>query len=95
MDCGFYQTFFKWVLDRDPAAHKFTLRNGLKDMTIWLRSRNSASLANPIGSAVRNSFALAVGAGHGDDYVPKLADITAELNGITGGQTSAALPTMP
>jgi hypothetical protein len=31
---------------------------------------------------VRNSFALAVGTGHGDDYVPMLSDIVAELNGI-------------
>lgn len=82
MDCGFYQTFFKWVLDRDPSAHKFTLRNGLKDMTYLASFAHSAGLANPVGAAVRNSFALAVGAGHGDDYVPKLADITAELNGI-------------
>jgi 3-hydroxyisobutyrate dehydrogenase-like beta-hydroxyacid dehydrogenase len=82
MDCGFYQTFFKWVLDRDPNAHKFTLRNGLKDMTYLASFAHSVSFANPVGAAVRNSFALAVGAGRGDDYVPKLADITAELNGV-------------
>jgi 3-hydroxyisobutyrate dehydrogenase-like beta-hydroxyacid dehydrogenase len=82
MDCGFYQTFFKWVLDRDPNAHKFALRNGLKDMTYLASFANSVGLANPVGSAVRNSFALAVGTGHGDEYVPKLSDIVAELNGI-------------
>ncbi|HZH53467.1 MAG TPA: NAD(P)-dependent oxidoreductase [Microvirga sp.] len=82
MDCSFYQTFFKWVLDRDPNAHKFAIRNGLKDMTYLASLANSVGLANPVGSAVRNSFALAVGAGHGDDYVPKLSDIVAELNGI-------------
>jgi hypothetical protein len=82
MDCGFYQTFFKWVLERDPNAHKFALRNGLKDMTYLASFAHSVDLANPVGAAVRNSFALAVGSGHGDDYVPKLADITSELNGI-------------
>jgi 3-hydroxyisobutyrate dehydrogenase-like beta-hydroxyacid dehydrogenase len=82
MDCGFYQTYFKWVLDRDPNAHKFTLRNGLKDMTYLASFAQSVGLANPVGATVRNSFALAVGTGHGDDYVPMLADITAELNGI-------------
>jgi len=82
MDCGFYQTYFKWVLDRDPNAHKFTLRNGLKDMTYLASFAQSVDLANPVGASVRNSFALAVGTGHGDDYVPTLADITAELNGI-------------
>jgi 3-hydroxyisobutyrate dehydrogenase-like beta-hydroxyacid dehydrogenase len=82
MDCGFYQTFFKWVLDRDPYAHKFTLRNGLKDMTYLASFANSVGMANPVGAAVRNSFALAVNTGHGDDYVPTLSDIIAELNGI-------------
>lgn len=82
MDCGFYQTFFKWVLERDPNAHKFALRNGLKDMTYLASFANSVGLANPVGAAVRNSFALAVGTGRGDDYVPMLSDIVAELNGI-------------
>ncbi len=82
MDCGFYQTFFKWVLDRDPNAHKFAIRNGLKDMTYLASFANTVGLANPLGAAVRNSFALAVGTGHGDDYVPRLSDIVAEMNGV-------------
>ena len=43
---------------------------------------HAAGFANPLGSAVRNSFALAVGTGHGEDYVPRLSDIIAELNGL-------------
>lgn len=82
MDCGFYQTFFKWVLDRDRNAHKFAIRNGLKDMTYLASFANAAGLANPLGAAVRNSFALAVGTGHGEDYVPMLSDVVQELNGI-------------
>jgi 3-hydroxyisobutyrate dehydrogenase-like beta-hydroxyacid dehydrogenase len=82
MDCGFYQTFFKWVLDRDPNAHRFAIRNGLKDMTYLASFAHAAGFANPLGSAVRNSFALAVGTGHGEDYVPRLSDIIAELNGL-------------
>jgi hypothetical protein len=70
------------VLERDRNAHKFALRNGLKDMTYLASFANSVGLANPVGAAVRNSFALAVGAGRGDDYVPMLSDIVAELNGI-------------
>jgi 3-hydroxyisobutyrate dehydrogenase-like beta-hydroxyacid dehydrogenase len=83
MDCGFYQTFFKWVLERDRNAHKFAIRNGLKDMTYLASFANSVGLANPVGAAVRNSFALAVGTGHGEDYVPMLSDIVAELNGVS------------
>lgn len=82
MDCGFYQTFFKWVLERDRNAHKFTLRNAMKDMTYLASFANSVGLANPVGATVRNSFALAVATGHGDNYVPQLSDIVAEMNGV-------------
>jgi 3-hydroxyisobutyrate dehydrogenase-like beta-hydroxyacid dehydrogenase len=85
MDCGFYQTFFKYVIERDRDAHKFTLRNALKDLNYLAAFSTSAGAANPVSSAVRNAYALAVGAGRGDDYVPMLSDIVAELNG--GGQT--------
>ena len=83
MDCGFYQTFFKYVLERDREAHKFTLRNGLKDTSYLAAFANATDTANPLGAAVRNSFALAVGAGRGDDYVPMLSDIIADLNGVS------------
>lgn len=82
MDCAFYQTFFKWVLERDPNAHKFTLNNALKDLTYLASFANSVGLANPIGAAARNSFAIAVNTGHGNDYVPMLSDVVAELNGV-------------
>ncbi len=82
MDCGFYQTFFRYVIERDRNAHKFSLNNGLKDMTYLASFANAVGLANPMGAAVRNAFALAVGAGRGTDYVPMLSDIVAELNGI-------------
>jgi hypothetical protein len=83
MDCGFYQTFMTYVLQRDPNAHQFTLANGLKDTTYVEKLAQSAGLANPIGNAVKNSFALAVGTGRGDLHVPMLSDIVAELNGTS------------
>jgi 3-hydroxyisobutyrate dehydrogenase-like beta-hydroxyacid dehydrogenase len=83
MDCGFYQTFFKYVLERDRDAHRFSLRNGLKDVSYLAGLANAAGVANPVGAAVRNCFALAVGRGHGEDYVPMLSDIVAEMNGAS------------
>lgn len=82
MDCGFYQTFFRWVLERDPNAHKFAIRNGFKDMSYLAAFANAEGVANPVGAAVRNSFALAVNAGRGDDYVPMLSDIVGAANGL-------------
>ncbi|MCD2182484.1 NAD(P)-dependent oxidoreductase [Rhizobium sp. GN54] len=82
MDCGFYQTFFRYVLERDPNAHKFAIRNGFKDMSYLAAFANATGAANPIGAAVRNSFAQAVGAGRGEDFVPMLSDFVAETNGL-------------
>jgi len=92
MDCGFYRTFFQYVLERDRDAHKFSLRNGLKDVTYLASLANASGVANPLGAAVRNSFALAVGSGHGDDYVPMLSDIVARLNGIPLTNSPSAPP---
>ena len=63
MDCPFYQTFFKYVLERDRDAHRFTLSNALKDVTYLAGFAQALGVANPVGAAVRNSFAQAVVAG--------------------------------
>lgn len=83
MDCGFYQTFFKYVIERDPNAHRFTIANAHKDVTYLASFAQAVGAANPMGSAVRNSFALAVGTGHGEDYVPTLSDLVASVNGVS------------
>jgi hypothetical protein len=83
MDCGFYQTFFKYVLERDRNAHQFAIRNALKDMTYLAGFAAASEFANPLGAAVRNSFAGAVGAGKAEDYVPMLSDFIAEANGVS------------
>jgi 3-hydroxyisobutyrate dehydrogenase-like beta-hydroxyacid dehydrogenase len=83
MDCPFYQTFFKYVLERDRNAHQFAIRNALKDMSYLAGFASASGFANPMGAAVRNSFALAAGAGRGEDYVPQLSDIIAEMNGVS------------
>jgi hypothetical protein len=43
---------------------------------------SESGIASHMASSVKNSFATAEGIGRGDDYVPMLADIVAELNGI-------------
>ena len=83
MDCGFYQTFRRYVIERDPNAHRFTLENGLKDVTYLAGLAQALGAANPVGAAVRNVFASAVGAGHGKDYVPSLTDLVAAANGTS------------
>ena len=83
MDCGFYQTFMQYVLERDRDAHKFTLVNALKDVRYLESVANAAGVPNPVGNAVKNVFASAVAAGKGDDYVPMLSDWVASQNGVS------------
>ncbi|TFL20052.1 NAD(P)-dependent oxidoreductase [Jannaschia formosa] len=87
MDCGFYQTFMGYAVEGNREAHKFSLANALKDMTYLSSMAGGAGVANPMGAAIRNSFALAVNTG-GDgpeDYVPHLVDYVAKANGIAKG----------
>ena len=85
MDCPFFQTFFEYVVGGNRDAHKFTLNNALKDLTYLSNFANASAAANPVGAAVRNSFALAIGTGRGEDYVPMLTDVVASVNGVPRG----------
>lgn len=82
MDSGFYQTFMKYVVERDRDAHKFTLRNAHKDMRYLVSLATESGIAGHVSSAVKNGLATAEAIGRGDDYLPMLSDIVAELNGI-------------
>ncbi len=81
MDCGFYQTFMRWVLEGDRDAHKFTLANGLKDLTYLESMANAAGVANPLGNAAKNSFLGAVTASK-EEYVPMLPTHIGRVNGV-------------
>lgn len=82
MDCGFYQTFFKYVLEGDEKAHLFTLKNAHKDVRYLSSMAESVGVANPVGNAVKNYYALAESQGQGEKFVPMLSDFVKKLNGI-------------
>ena len=84
MDCGFYQTFMGYALDGNREAHRFTLSNAYKDLRYLESMAEAATVATPIGSAARNSYAMAMATG-GDgpeDYIPHLVDFVAKANGV-------------
>lgn len=84
MDCGFYQTFMGYALEGNREAHKFSLSNAYKDMRYVEAMSNAATVATPMASAVKNSFALAManGGNSSTDYVPHLSDFIARANGL-------------
>lgn len=84
MDCGFYQTFMGYAVEGNPEAHKFTITNALKDMRYLEAMADSVNLANPVGNAIKNSFAMAYadGGDGAENYVPHLVDYVAKRNGV-------------
>lgn len=85
MDCGFYQTFMGHTIDGNRESHKFTLTNALKDMRYLASMADAEGLVNPVGAAVKNTYAAAVSSGGSgaQDYVPHLVDHIARLNGTS------------
>lgn len=84
MDCGFYQTFMGYAVEGNREAHKFTLKNAVKDLKYLESMADGVTLSNPIGNAVKNSFAEAYSSG-GDgpeNYVPHLVDFVRQRNGL-------------
>ncbi|MDE3011043.1 MAG: NAD(P)-dependent oxidoreductase [Pseudomonadota bacterium] len=82
MDCGFYQTFMRWTLDGDRDAHRFTIANGFKDLRYLESMADAAGVANPMGNAAKNAFALANVGDGAADFVPMLATHIGRVNGV-------------
>ena len=85
MSCGFYDTFMKYVVERDRDAHKFTLANAHKDMRYMMNLANQSGAANFLGAVIKNYLASAEAMGKGGDYLPMLSDHIAALNGVKLG----------
>lgn len=79
---GFFETFMRAAVDRDFEVHRFTVANASKDMRYCAAMALATGTLNPMGAAVRNTFAHVEVTGHGGDYVGTLADHVARLSGI-------------
>lgn len=79
---GFFDTFMAYAVGRDAEAHKFSIANASKDVRYAASMASDVGMANFLGAAIKNTFVLAEGTGHGEDYVPMLSDIVARMNGL-------------
>jgi len=82
LNSGFFQNVCKWVIDRDPKAHLFTLRNCYKDIGYYNALADAAGQTSIVASAVKQSYALALAQGAGDRHMPMLADVIGNINGV-------------
>jgi 3-hydroxyisobutyrate dehydrogenase-like beta-hydroxyacid dehydrogenase len=83
MSCGFYETFMKYVVERDRDAHRFTISNAHKDMRYLANLANQSGVAQSVGAIVKNYLTTAEAMGKGGDFLPMLSDHVAALNGVS------------
>lgn len=82
MGNGFFETFMRYVVDRDKDAHKFAIANAAKDLRYITNIAADARVVAVMASAARHYYAHVEAIGRGDDYVPMLSDHVGALNGV-------------
>ncbi|QIE42280.1 NAD(P)-dependent oxidoreductase [Rhodobacteraceae bacterium SC52] len=78
---GFFDTFMTYTVDREEV-HKFTISNAAKDLRYLNAMADDAGLMTVMAGACKQYFAHVEASGNGGDFVPKLGDHVARLNGL-------------
>ena len=81
LNCGNFQNYSKYVLEGDPTAHRFSLRNCLKDVSYYNRLATEHHAATLISDGVLQTLKLGVSMGYGERFMPEMGDIFLKLNG--------------
>ncbi|MDG2339591.1 MAG: NAD(P)-dependent oxidoreductase, partial [Paracoccaceae bacterium] len=82
MGSGFFESFMKGAVDRDPNAHKFTLSNSLKDISYAHQMASDAHVVGVMSAAAKQYYMHANAVGGGEEYLPLIADYVARMNGF-------------
>jgi 3-hydroxyisobutyrate dehydrogenase-like beta-hydroxyacid dehydrogenase len=82
MGNGFFETFMRYVVDRDRDAHKFAIANAAKDLKYISNIAADAQVMTVMAAAARQYYAHVEAIGHAGDYVPMLSDHVGALNGV-------------
>lgn len=80
LNCGNFQNFSKYVLEGDPAAHKFALSNCLKDLSYYNKLAAGHTAPTLATDGVLQLLKLGRNLGHGDKYMPQMIDIIRDLH---------------
>ena len=84
---GFFDTFMKYVCERDQDAHRFTIANMSKDIRYVNSMATDAGVVNLMAAAARHYFTHAEAIDGGGDFVPMLSDHVGRLNGLNIGSS--------
>lgn len=82
MGSGFFETFMRYVVDRDRDAHKFTITNAGKDVRYVNAMATDAGVMNVMAASIKHYYTHVEAIGQGGDYVPMLSDHIGRLNGL-------------
>jgi 3-hydroxyisobutyrate dehydrogenase-like beta-hydroxyacid dehydrogenase len=82
VNSGMFQKIMAYAVDGDEKALQFAIANGRKDLGYYADIAAGAGLPSPIGAASLQLFTLACSTGHGEDHVPTLVDLMAEMGGL-------------
>lgn len=77
-----FQMLMPYVLEGDVSRLQFAMRNAHKDLRYFTHMADEAGMVLNVGTAVHNTLGLANALGHGEEFVPKLADVLSKLNGV-------------
>jgi 2-hydroxy-3-oxopropionate reductase len=77
-----FDRIIPYLLEGDDSGQQFAIRNAAKDMRSYGQLASAFSSTAIIAEAVRQLYVLGTNLGHGDDYVPHMFDVVAQLNGI-------------
>jgi len=77
-----FQGITRNLLDGDAQAGQFALANAAKDVRYFCAWSGAEPAVQPVAPAVLNAYNLALGLGRGADFLPKLVDALAGLNGV-------------
>ncbi len=78
---GFFDAFMTYAVDREEV-HKFTISNAAKDLRYLNAMADDAGLVTVMAAAAKQYFAHVEASGNGADFVPKITDHVARLNGL-------------
>lgn len=92
VNSGMFQKIMAYAVDGDASGLQFAMANARKDVGYYAAMAAEAGLPSPFGSTAHQLYTLACATGHGEQHVPLLVDVLAELGGLerTGLNRSAS-----
>lgn len=81
-DSVMFRRFMTILLEGDEDIFRFVLRNAQKDIRYYTDMARDLPSTLFIAEAIHQTYVMATNLGHGDEYVPQLMRILADINDV-------------